>query len=421
MSTKREIKSFWWAPENPETRWFGTLTLETEHSPQLELVVERRNLADDIRPLGRVIHGIDEHGKPITLLFSAPSGHSISGAILTRRIVAGYALLGIALPDAASFVANKLRFQIQHLYGWFGISGFDRSQQQSFKEYVIRYQQPNDRLFPIGPDFELRLHSSVEECGGGFQEHGIREDAAASFRSKAGFSLDRCFELVRAVQELLHFASLKRVYPVCITAYKEGHGRRMGNRWIGQDIEVWGSFLREAESEPPISEWWIFRFEDVNRDFAGFMRDWLAYTEKFSEALGCYCSTIYHRLTDALEHLSLTQALEAYHGTRFSSHHKHEFQAKIEELGNLHAASLRGLVDDVGDFAERVLCTRNHYTHHNPKWVATGKVAERGELFRMNEKLKLLFQMCVLTDLGIPADRFNRLRRQLATEIMDYV
>jgi hypothetical protein len=56
-----------------------------------------------------------------------------------------------------------------------------------------------------------------------------------------------------------------------------------------------------------------------------------------------------------LAHLSLTQGLEAYHGIRFSSHHKHEFQVKIEELGNLHAGSLRGLVDDVRDFSERVL------------------------------------------------------------------
>jgi hypothetical protein len=194
----------------------------------------------------------------------------------------------------------------------------------------------------------------------------------------------------------------------------------LGDRWIDQDIEVWSSFLREAESEPPIPEWWIFRFEDVRQDFADFVRKWMDYTETFAEALGCYSSTIYDPLTAELAHLSLTQALEAYHGIRFSSHHKHEFQAKIEELGDMHTASLRGLIDDVGGFAERVLCTRNHYTHHNPKWLATGKVAKRGELFRMNEKLKLLFQMCVLSDLGIPADRFNRLRRQLATEIIDY-
>jgi hypothetical protein len=266
---------------------------------------------------------------------------------------------------------------------------------------------------------ELALHGTVQ-AGGGFQERRIREDAALTFRSKAGFSLGRCNELVGAVRLLVHLAVLKKVYPVWMTAYQNGHGYKLGDQWIDQEIGIWSSILREAKSEPPIPDHWVFRFDDVRGDFAGFVRKWLDYTEKFAEALNCYSSTIYHSLTNELAHLSLTQALEAYHGTRFSSHHKHEFQAKIEELGDLHAASLRGLVDDVGDFAERVLCTRNHYTHHNPKWSATGKVAEKADLWRMNEKLKLLFQMCVLSDLGIPADRFNRLRRQLATEVMDY-
>ena len=81
---------------------------------------------------------------------------------------------------------------------------------------------------------------------------------------------------------------------------------------------------------------------------------------------------------------------------------------------------LKGLVDDIPDFAKSVLCTRNYYTHHAPKWLDTGKVAKRTDLIRLNEKLRLLFQMCVLTDLKIPSDRFLRLRRQLATDVINY-
>jgi hypothetical protein len=28
--TKRDIKSFWWAPDHAEVRWFGVLTLEPD-------------------------------------------------------------------------------------------------------------------------------------------------------------------------------------------------------------------------------------------------------------------------------------------------------------------------------------------------------------------------------------------------------
>jgi hypothetical protein len=47
-------------------------------------------------------------------------------------------------------------------------------------------------------------------------------------------------------------------------------------------------------------------------------------------------------------------------------------------------------------------------------------VAKKAALIRLNEKLELLFQMCVLADIGIPADRLPNLRRQLATEIVDF-
>ena len=40
MKAKRQIKSFWWTPEHPETKWFGTLTLEPDETPELELFVE---------------------------------------------------------------------------------------------------------------------------------------------------------------------------------------------------------------------------------------------------------------------------------------------------------------------------------------------------------------------------------------------
>ena len=402
-TTKREIKSFWWAPDHEDDRWFGTLTLEPGETPHLELIVERLGPVTDRRPLGSVIHGKDEHGKPITLLFAGSSGESISGAVMKRTCIAGYAMLGIALPCANSFVAHSLRFQVQHLYGWLGISGFDRDQPNTLQDHVVRYHHPDDQWFTISPELELALHGPVQ-AGDGFQERRIREDAALTFRSKAGFSLGRCNELVGAVRLLLHLAVLKKVYPVWMTAYQNGHGYKLGDQWIDQDIGIWSSILREAKSEPPIPGHWVFRFDDVRSDFAGFVRKWLDYTEKFAEALNCYSSTIYHSLTNELAHLSLTQALEAYHGIQFSSHHKHTFKAKIKELCDMHAASLRGVVDNVGEFAERVLCTRNYYTHHNPKCLGTGKVAERGELFRMNEKLKLLFR-CACS--AIWASRLN--------------
>ena len=418
MNPPRQIKGFWWFPEQPETRWFGTLTLASEHGPKLEVFHEGGELFSQERAPSGVIHGRDERGTPITLLFVMPPMSSFSGAMTAMTFHAGYALLGIAVPDVESFAVHELRLKVQHLYGWLGISGFIRGTPPASEEIVVRYRQPDEVRFQLTPNLELGLGMSFHMHNGA-QDKSLNEEAWIIFRSAQEFSLRRCFDLVNAVRLLLHLAVLRPLYPVLMETRKQGHGCQLGDDWISQDIEIWGSVLREQTDESPIGGTWTFRYEDFRNKFAVFFRDWLDYVETYDEAIGCYSCTIYHTLTSELRHLSLTQALDSYHGVKFKSHKvKGGFKEKIEDLTKAHVASLGQLVTDVSAFAEEVQATRNYYTHHNPHWLTTGKVAEKAALIRLNEKLKLLFQMCVLADMGVPADRLPGLRRQLATEIV---
>ncbi len=135
------------------------------------------------------------------------------------------------------------------------------------------------------------------------------------------------------------------------------------------------------------------------------------------KALGCYSSTVYHRLPHPIEHLCLVQALEAYHAAKFGGQKR---ASHIQALAEQFLPHLTGLVPGAAAFAESVRVNRNYYTHHHPAIKQRGHVLSGGKLFRRNEKLRLLFQMCVLTDVDIPADRFAILRRQLATDIIDF-
>jgi hypothetical protein len=92
--------------------------LEPDRTPKLELIAESCNPTDNIRPRGRIIHGKDERGTPITLLFVGLDSQTNGSAVLTSTFSAGYALLGIDLADSDSFVAHSLRFRVQHLYGF---------------------------------------------------------------------------------------------------------------------------------------------------------------------------------------------------------------------------------------------------------------------------------------------------------------
>ena len=140
----------------------------------------------------------------------------------------------------------------------------------------------------------------VSHAHDSFQKQGVEEEATISFRSKVGLSLKSCFELLDALRLLLNLASMKPVFPVRIEAFKNDHGQQIGDRWIPQRIEIWASHLREARTEIPFAENWIFQFADVRPRFADFMREWLDYLGRFSEALGCYSATVYHPLPEPL-------------------------------------------------------------------------------------------------------------------------
>lgn len=414
MTKKRQIKGFWWFPDRTEFRCSGDLNLDEDAT--LEIYFERNSPVAGVPARNAVIHGQDENGKPITLLFvDSPEG----GAWHTRRTFwAGYALIGIHVPSLDKFLANNLRVQMQQLYGWAGLSGFQSDPGSALNPIVIKYQHPTDLVFPLNGDMTLEL-GIASHASNRTQMQSVDEDAWFSFKSQAGLSLQKCRDLMVAFRHLLHFASLEPVYPTLMQALINDYGLKSKEQFFPHEIEVWSAIFHEPKTLEPIPDKWLFRFEDIKGRLPGFMSDWLDYVEKYDEALNCYSSTVYHRLPDTMIHLALTQGLDSYHGEKHNSHeHRVGFKQKIEQLVTPHATALG--ISDTADFAERVRTTRNYYTHHNPEDWDTGLVAEKADLFRMDERLTLLFQMCVLTDIQIPPDRFPRLNRQIAAHVTDF-
>lgn len=418
--SESQILGYWWFPETPNERWVGTLFLNDNDSPRLKIIVPRA-WHDFDKVVPSVIHGYNRDGNPITILFPGRAGGQFGPAISEIEFHGGYAVLGLEVPSSQDFNVSTLMLRMQHLYEWCGISGIQSERNGTVHNFELRYSYPETLSYRLNDHITLELHAAYSFHDGVTRKE-LEEDLTAAFVSEKGFNLKDLSDLVDAWRHLLHFALLKEVYPTRITAWKDGYGRKLqGDVFAHHDIQLWSSIIRERVKSEFLAQRWIFKFSDVKADFGTFMSKWIAYTKTYEEALDCYFMTIYHRPPDSVEHLSLTQALEAYHGMKFSSHKKQDFEDKIRELATRFQTNLLGLVDDPADFAKTVLHNRHYYTHHNPKWKEDGRVVSDKRLFQLNEKLKLIFQMCVLADMGIPEDRFVRLRRQLATHIVDYI
>ncbi len=364
-----------------------------------------------------IIHGLDDHEQPISLLFPGWPQTTATMVMTHVKFTAGYAVLGIHLADASEFRLNVLTLQAQHLYQWLGITGFQRKPKDTSVTYRIDYCRPENQSFQITPDLRLEIHPTNDFSHGG-QESVIREDISLSFHSPLGLDLKQCLRLIAALRHLLHLAALSPVYMLSISGTKEGYGRDVQGAFIHHKLTIHNSIIREPVEPDPR---WVFRFDDVQPRFAQFFAQWLDFLRLYDEAFASYSTTVYHSLPHEVEHLCLTQALEAYHGIKHQSHNNQVFLNKIRALATQCLPHLQGLVTDPVAFAEAVRDNRNYYTHHNPNWLKAGRVVQKSALFRLNEKLTFIFQMCVLAELGIPADRFPVLRRQLASDIIDYV
>lgn len=411
--SRREIVGQWWLPSAPEEKWVGTLTLEPNKAAALLVTIPKGFQFMEAKA-PPIIHGHDEHGRPVTLLFPGWPRPTATMVMSQVEFNTGYAVLGIHLAAASELRLNVLTLQTQHLYHWLGITGFQRKARDPAVTYRIDYCRPDDQCFQITPDLSIEIHPTDHFSPGG-PEPVIREAICLSFHSPSGLDLKRCQQLITALRHLLHLAALSRVYMLSISGTKEGYGRDLDGAFIPHELTIHNSIIREpVESDPR----WVFRFADLQPRFTQFFAQWLDFLQRYEEAFNCYSTTIYHRLPHSVEHLCLAQALEAYHSTRFG---KANFKDRVEALAAQYLPHLAGLVSDAAAFAEEVRDNRNYYTHHDPAIKRRGKVVSAANLYRLNEKLRLLFQMCVLTEIDIPAERFAILRRQLATDIIDYV
>jgi hypothetical protein len=415
----KTIKGFWWRPGEPDTRWFGILE---QSGSDIELTCY-----SDTSPIplvdgkpGAAVHGRDEKGRPVTLLAIGKPGSSQSGGMDSVRLDVGYVLLGVHVTDRESFKVKAADVRMQQLYGWLGLTGFNRRMNATSSANVtITYDRQDWKSHLIGSCgdkvcFGLETNHAMQ-----FQSQKIEEEATVSFESDEGFDFQKVWDLTTAMRTLLHFAILKPVHTVTMRLRDVACSAERESTSVKR-VEVWSKNFREPKTELPIDSLWVFRFADFADSIQKVLSYWLEYQAKYEEALGCYTTTIYSNLTSPVKNLCLTQALDAYHGVRFGSHSKRGLKKKLEELCSLSKTALAGLVDDIPSFAEQARDTRDYFTHHNPEDLKRNVVTGATELIRLNEKLKILFQSLVLMDIGVSEDRLIRLRRQIATEIVEY-
>lgn len=416
------IKGFWCTPHSPQNKWFGELN-KTSKSIVLTCYAENAdlNLEDVIK--SQAVHGFDEKDRPITLFRIVGRPPFVPGKHKAAQLRFAYMFRGSHFDDLESLKASSVTFAIQQLDGWVGMTGFSRNLKGRISadepsQIHIEYRHPNPVRHELEDglaiEFHLDFHYSVA-----LREQSIREDAFLRLTKTEGLSFQEAMQMGCVFKTLLSFASLRPVYMVSMQLHNNLADADKDNSYR-QGTEVFSPNFHEPLSMEYWESRWVFRYQHVASHFESFFNNWLKLKNQYAEAIDCYSTTVYHRLPASVECLCLTQALDAYHGVRFNSHADPDFKKKLKELAAEHKSILSEYIYDISDFTDKAHASRNYYTHHNPKWLRKGNVVSGVELIRMNEKLRILFQICIISEMNIAEPRFASLKCQIATEIFEY-
>ena len=121
MKDKRIIEGQWWTQGAEQSLHDGVLKFEPEEDMTLSVRIPRPLQASEswvlFNPIGdcpNVIHGLDEHLNPVTLLGCSPGSYSATMGVRKQTIHALAALVGAKVEawNERRFVAAQLKFSL---------------------------------------------------------------------------------------------------------------------------------------------------------------------------------------------------------------------------------------------------------------------------------------------------------------------
>lgn len=415
----KKIKGLWWLPGKPDEKWVGTLKRGKRGSLRLKFTVP-------YAPFGKcpdtpdALHGVDSHNHPITLLFPAKNGGTSSAAFTKYCYSAGYAVQGLHLKGSDAIKLHRADLDLEYLHDFVNRSGFQKQTRRKTQDFSIHYKAPPKLSFRMDDGTKLELVTYTSSHNGS-RAYEVEECSIMRMGYPKGASLKRIISDINLIRGMLHFSILRPVHLVRLLGRKNRQGKRYGNLYLHDDIEILSTLNQGKSSQcyQHASEF-VFTFQDIEKDFPAFITKWRDYSTKQKNALSCYYGTFYHNAPLDENFLSLTRALDAYWGVKHQKRNDNNFPRKIRELATQHQTHLKLWIPNVDAFVQKVKATRHFHTHYGEKWEQSGDVISGVELTYLNAVLTMLFQICVLSDLGIPSSRFPRLHRQMPSKVIQY-
>jgi hypothetical protein len=440
-----EYQGYWWLPEKPNLKVFGTLRLSPR--AELELLGAFSEPTGQFRPtVTDIILGLSSKGQRITLHRCLQSGHGHSFPGIERSsfsILVVY--IGVHFERTEDIKLRDISVVFEHIDYWVGISGIRVKHQRSWNP-IIRYKSLPDYHVRVN-DCEISLlFLPAEEWSATPPEAKLTQKIAFRIRLRPESSLQTYLELIYQIQNFLAFAITQPVNPITVDGTAEANRTVLPNgKTVYPDFQIVLSFVKSNTTQASFihPEDMLFRFVDVRRRFQRIMRSWFKGFEELRPVYDLYFGTLYNPQM-YLQHrfLSLIQAVESYHQRRaprqlelpakkFDSirkaiqnrsppMHRKWLDRKLENANRLSLNQrLQFLlakyaflgIQERNEFVSKVVDTRNYLTHYNKRLEK--RAASPDELIHLCRQLRALLETVLLEEIGFDSTKIQSIMKRI--------
>ena len=443
MKAPFEIKGYWWLPDEAENKLPGILSIHGTSGAYLDIYGDMHT--GDLNNLDdpKIIHGISQLGRPVTLYKCFYKNISIS-QFPERKLYIHVVFDGVHFETEYEIKFNSLYGSYTDLDTWVDISGFNIEFARNNSKYLAKvdYEKPSDQYFDIDESYQVGISFSCQgpEKSPAQTRAEISQETYLVVKSKAGdIDFDSCLSKLGAFSSLLQLASQRIIYPIELFGYSTKNGlKKKGIDIYYPPINIYFQPIESMADLPKkIRNDMLFTFKDLD---SVHIKNWFGMFEKQKLNIDLYQSLFFSkRLFIETRFLFIVQALESLHSFRFvgeeipkaefsrrrklvldavpqelqewvgraiNNANNKPFILKISELLNTKSNYFDGLILDLDQFARQVRDTRNQFVHIS---VNKSPFSTKEELVSAIKMLAFLFELYLLESIGFSDEKIREL------------
>lgn len=448
MGEEFEYNGIWWLPDKPEKQVSGILRFTPDEGANLDLIgsfKDTENMNITLKP--EIILGVSSDGENITLhkCLETRSTIGLQGFQTSSRFSAKLVFVGVHFQTSEDINFKSISVHYLYLDEWVNISGFD-IESAGKKEVIIKYKLPEPFQAEISSGFKISINFRAAQRSFSFvpKEVTIKQNTEIKIETSEEKLFEDFREIMYHIQNFLTLGTTKPVYPLTITGLTEVNKKIIEDKVYYPTVKIFYQ-LSDIPKRHKIffPNDMLFTFKDISDRFELLLKNWFEKKDFLEPVCNLYFGTFYNpRMYIEDQFLSLIQSIESFHRCTFEGKYlpdedykevydtllkaipegvgselkdrlmeylkygnEFSLRKRLKEIFEEYKEILDKFIENKKDFIEKVVNTRNYFTHHGMELKEHAASGE--DLYHLTQKLRMCLEICLLTEIGFSSEEIK--------------